>query len=346
MNVSEREKDKILKVFHDIERGSTNPNQIYKILNKSITLKKIKHVLSKIDIVQQNINKNINENLNIPIVNIPDSYQIDLTFYNQYKSQNNNYVGLLTCININSRYAYCYPFKTKGINEMYNLLNNFINDAKPKIIESDNGNEFNNHKIKKLFDDHGIKFIVFNKNENKNSLGKIERFNRTIRLKISNYMKLYKTNKYIDVIDKLTKNYNNTLHSSINDKPSEANQEKIYSNELKEINDVKTKINNEFKINDHVRIYKEKDLFEKGNKNYYSSSVYKIIGKENNKFILENINNKKIKKILSNYLMKINVSDLIEKTQTRNKNINKVKSENKQYKNEMKQKRFLNKELK
>ena len=31
---------------------------------------------------------------------------------------------------------------------MYNLIKKFISDAHPKIVESDNGKEFNNHKIK------------------------------------------------------------------------------------------------------------------------------------------------------------------------------------------------------
>ena len=37
----------------------------------------------------------------------------------------------------------------------------------------------------------------------------VERFNRTIRDMITRYMEAYKTNKYIDVIKRLIKNYNN-----------------------------------------------------------------------------------------------------------------------------------------
>ena len=229
---------------------------------------------------------------------------------------------------------------------MYNLIKKFISDAHPKIVESDNGNEFNNHKIKTMFHDNNIQYIVYDKTYNEFSLGKIERFNRTIRERIKSYMKINKTNKYIDVIDRLINNYNNTIHSSINDKPKDANEKKIYNNEMNKAIDIKNEINKEFKIDDHVRIYKTKEQFEKGNKNYYSSSVYKIIGKENNKFILENINNHKIKKMLPNYLMKININDLIEKKQTRLRNIKKMKDENKEYKNKLKQTRFLNKELK
>ena len=37
---------------------------------------------------------------------VPNSYQIDLTFLTKYKKQNNNYYVLFTAIGINTRYAY------------------------------------------------------------------------------------------------------------------------------------------------------------------------------------------------------------------------------------------------
>ena len=40
MNVSENDKNKIISIFQNIDNGSTNPTQIYKLLNKKITLKK------------------------------------------------------------------------------------------------------------------------------------------------------------------------------------------------------------------------------------------------------------------------------------------------------------------
>lgn len=47
MNISESDKNKILKIYHDPELGYSSPADIYKKLNKSksITLKKIKFIL-------------------------------------------------------------------------------------------------------------------------------------------------------------------------------------------------------------------------------------------------------------------------------------------------------------
>ncbi len=50
----------------------------------------------------------------------------------------------------------------------------------------------------------------------------VERFNRTIRDKLNQYFTGYDTHKWIDVIQNLVKNYNNTVHSSIKKTPVEA----------------------------------------------------------------------------------------------------------------------------
>ncbi len=47
----------------------------------------------------------------------------------------------------------------------------------------------------------------------------VERFNRSIRNKITQYMEAYETHNYFDVLDKLVQNNNTTKHSSINMSP-------------------------------------------------------------------------------------------------------------------------------
>ena len=49
----------------------------------------------------------------------------------------------------------------------------------------------------------------------------IERFNRTLRGRIDKYMTTNKTKKYIDVLNKLVKNYNNTVNSATGEIPND-----------------------------------------------------------------------------------------------------------------------------
>src|SRR6201999_4024699 len=50
-------------------------------------------------------------------------------------------------------------------------------------------------------------------------LGIIERFNKTIKGKIFAYMNINKTLRYCDDLQLLVRNYNNTVHSTIKQKP-------------------------------------------------------------------------------------------------------------------------------
>lgn len=293
--------------------------------------------MDNIEVNQIKTNKKDIENNYIPISQKINSYQADITFYDQYSKQNVGYTALLVCLNINTRFVYGFIIKNKWWNEIYDKLQKFINIAKPWLIETDNGSEFVNNKIKKLFEDNNIEHLVFDKNKWKNGIAKVERFNRTIRDKITKYMKINKTNNWVNVIDKLLKNYNNTIHRSTNMKPSDADENKIHDIEWKETKEKIEEINKIFEINDHVRILKNKKLFWKGWQEY-SKSIYKIIARDGLKYEAYNIDNAKIKFVLPYQMLKINMDETIRPKQTRQKN--KQKMEKKWNKNEWKQKKF------
>ena len=339
-------KDKITQYYFNPVTGYKNANQIYNELNKSIPLKTIKYVLSNIETIQNK--KPVLKKPNfIPIVEKPDSFQIDLTFYDQYKKFNSGYTGFMTVININSRFASCYPFKTKSSNEIYELINKFVYEAEPKIIETDLGSEFNNTKIKNYLKDNNIEIRFFNKSESPNAISKVERFNRTIRQKITDYMNTNNTNKYIDVLNQLVNNYNNTIHNSIKEKPIDIDiigERKIYMNELRKQNEIYKDIHNKFKIGEFIRIVRTKGMFDKGIQKL-STSVYKITGNEGARVKIENIKTKAIKFVLPNSIFIVpDPKNLIIKKQTRSKNLEKKKTELKEMKQENKQRKFLKKE--
>ena len=72
---------------------------------------------------------------------------------------------------------------------------------------ADKGREFYNKDVQNLVE------LYFTENEEKSSV--IERFNRTINKKMFKYFSANNTRKYIDVLDLLVDQYNNTIHSSI-----------------------------------------------------------------------------------------------------------------------------------
>ena len=86
-----------------------------------------------------------------------------------------------------------------------------------------------------------------------------ERFIRTLKGKIYKYMTSISKNVYIDKLDDIVDEYNNTYHTTIKMKPIDV-KDITYINTSKEINN-KDPI---FKVGDRVRISKYKNIFAKG----------------------------------------------------------------------------------
>ena len=85
-----------------------------------------------------------------------------------------------------------------------------------------------------------------------------ERFIRTLKNKIYKYMTSISKNVYIDKLDDIVNEYNNTYHRTIKMKPIDI-QDNTYINIGKEVNDKYPK----FQVGDHVRISKYKKIFVK-----------------------------------------------------------------------------------
>ena len=92
------------------------------------------------------------------------------------------------------------------------------------------------------------------------------------------YLSASNTRKYVDVLDLLVDQYNNTNHSSIKMTPNEAsrkeNENKVWRNLYPEFGG-KT-LAPKFSIGDNVRITKKKNLFDKGYTQRWTEEVSKI----------------------------------------------------------------------
>ena len=98
-----------------------------------------------------------------------------------------------------------------------------------------------------------------------------ERFIRTFKNKIYKYMTLRSKNVYIDKLDYIVNEYNNTYHRTIKMKPIDV-KDNTYIDFGKEVNDNDPK----FKVGDHVRISKYKNIFAKGYTPNWSEEVFVI----------------------------------------------------------------------
>ena len=105
-----------------------------------------------------------------------------------------------------------------------------------------------------------------------------ERFIRTLKTKIYKYMTSVSKNVYIDKLDDIVGEYNNTYHRTIMMKPIDV-KDNTYIDFKKEVNDKDLK----FKVGDRLRISKYKNIFAKGYTPNCSKEVF-VIGKIKNTF--------------------------------------------------------------
>ena len=98
-----------------------------------------------------------------------------------------------------------------------------------------------------------------------------ERFIRTIKNKIYKYMTSISKNVYIDKLDDIVNEYNNTYHRAIEMKPIDVKDNR-YIDFGKKVSDNDPK----FKVGDHVRISKYKNIFAKGYTPNWSEEIFVI----------------------------------------------------------------------
>ena len=99
-------------------------------------------------------------------------------------------------------------------------------------------------------------------------------------------------NVYIDKLDDMVNEYNNTYHRTIKMKPIDV-KDNTYVNIDKKVNDKNPK----FKVGDHVRISKYKKFFAKGYNPNWSDEIF-VIKKMNNSvpwtYVINDLNGEEI----------------------------------------------------
>jgi hypothetical protein len=158
-------------------------------------------------------------------------------------------------MDIYSRYAFVFPLKDKKGSTIIKCFKELKNYGRNLWI--DKGGEFLNNEFKKFCKDNNIN-IYHTYGDSKAVY--IERFNRTLKQRINNYFIENNTNKYIDVLDNIVEEYNNTKHSTTKQTPYDV----YYNNEEPAVTyftggSEKPKS----KVGDYVRIRGIKGTFEK-----------------------------------------------------------------------------------
>ena len=176
----------------------------------------------------------------------------------QLLSRYNKGIRFLLCvIDIFSKYAWVVPLKDKKGVSIVTAFQSILKQSnrKPNKIWVDKASEFYNASFKKWLRDNDI--VMYSTHNEGKSV--VERFIRMLKSKIYKYMTSISKSVYIDKLNDIVDECNNTYHTTIKIKPINV-KDNTYINTDKEINNKDPK----FKVGDHVRISKYKNIFAKG----------------------------------------------------------------------------------
>jgi hypothetical protein len=267
-------------LYNDPEHGFVSAPKLHKKtqeLGMKITLKDIKEFINKQYTAQVNRPvKKAKVFSSIYVPDIRDEYQIDLMIYDRYQYKLWKYI--ICVVDIHSRYAMALPLTSRKNDVIVKALTSILNVmGNPKVISCDN--EFNTQEFHKLALKKDFEFKYSDANDiQKNSI--VERFNRTIAGAMQKYRVATNDYDWVSVLPKLIKNYNNTFHGTMKNKPND-----IFFGKSKNKQDIII-VPNILKIGDKVRIKIVKTVFSKGDMLTYSDKVYTITNLVKNKYEL------------------------------------------------------------
>ena len=162
-------------------------------------------------------------------------------------------------------------------------------NTKPNKIWVDKGSEFYDAFFKKWLRDNDIAMYSTH-NEGKSVAA--ERFIRTLKSKIYKYMTSISKNVYIDKLDEIVNEYNNTYHTTIKMKPTDG-KDNAHINTDKKNNNKDPK----FKVGDRVRPSKYKNISAKGYTPNWSEEVFAIKKVKNTvpwNYVIDDLNGEEI----------------------------------------------------
>ena len=226
---------------------------------------------------------------------LADQIQLDLVDISKFSHKNQGYRWILTGIEILSRYGFAIPVERKDTSHMTEAVLNLLEEFKigfgkyPNVVQFDDGKEFYNLRVRRLLEGKKIKYFS-TKSDKKAAV--VERFNRTLKTMMWKYFYKNKTYNWLDVLDKLTENYNNTKHRSIGMKPIKVNKENEFEVWKRLFGGAKDFKAPEYKVGDSVRIHKYKSIFTKGYEPNFTSKVFKVksvLKGDPNMYVLEDL---------------------------------------------------------
>jgi transposase InsO family protein len=286
-------KDEFLKgLFNNPKIGLTNMESLWKNIKEfakedpeiaamNITRKDVGKFYKNYEPLQ--VNKPVeklaeNHELQIVAEKPKHIFQADLIDLSKYSAYNYKYQYLLQVIDVHSRRAWSIPLKNKESGTVRSAFEDLFQKHKPQELTTDQGSEFTNKTIEQLMRDQNIKHLTAQVRDH-NRMGLVERYNKTIRMKLSRLFAINRDHNWYDYIKDIVHGYNHTVHRTVQEKPID-----IYEDRKKSRQKIRKRPTFNVKVGDKVRVLLNLNEFEKGTLPRWSQKLYTVEARIINKF--------------------------------------------------------------
>lgn len=262
--------EKLASIFYNPKMGLINSSKLYKKAVEhgvNLTKKEVDDFYKK-QPISQVVHRTVKPKkfTSIQANYVGNIYQMDVIVYDRYKM--NNYSYILVVIDIYSRYMDARAMTNRRIETLFENFSSIIHHmGKPDKVECDN--EFNKQLFNEYFKANNITPIYSDPDQlYKNAI--VERVNQTIANQLQKIRITSNNYKWYQYLNIVVDNYNETYHSTIKATPEGVFKGKESNNQVYEYYE------NNFQVNDKVRIKRKRKTFDKGDEIKYSKDIYFI----------------------------------------------------------------------
>ena len=282
-------RENILKeIYYNPSSGMISADKLYeKVKKDGFSLREVKDFVNKQS--AQQILKHVKPVKYFYPITAKYKYQlmqVDLVDMSSISTNNNNIKYLLIAVDVFSRMMFVVPLKNKTALSVTCAMEEIIKSTHCDKINTDNGSEFISNEFKQMLHKNNVEIQYVDVNDHK-KLGIVDRAVRTLRGMINKYMVAYNTSKYIDVLNDIVQNYNNTYHSGIKKEPINVKHEDEEVFNITRQKYINARDNQPiFNIGDKVRYKLQRSQFQKGN-TQWSKVIHKIVDQTPHSYILD-----------------------------------------------------------
>lgn len=274
----------IHSIYYDVSHpaGYSNINKLANVMKNKMSRKEIKHWLESQETytLHKPVQRRFSRNRYI-LSNINELWQADLSDMRSYSEYNDGYNYILCVIDVFSKYAYARAIRKKNSITIKECFASIFSEAKttPTHLQSDKGTEFVSKDVRMFLKLHNVNYYTTNNPDIKASV--VERFQRTLKMKMWRFFTHNNTYRYVDILQDLLYSYNHSFHRSIKMNPCDVSSRNImtvWRNLYSEKNNEQSAQTSKpkFRIGDYVRITKYKHIFQKGYETNWSDEIFII----------------------------------------------------------------------